>query len=121
MRADLGGADQFGDGISDGGPGSDIVLGGAANDRVSGGDGDDRLYGGAGVDAYDCGPGNDVAYVENALEGSVAAATGCERVVVGDPSVSDPRFDGLNGAPHPGKAVGGTAGARLLDQIATQP
>jgi Ca2+-binding RTX toxin-like protein len=97
------------------------VLGGGANDRVSGGDGDDALYGGAGLDAYDCGPGNDVAYVENILEGAAAAsaAAGCERVIAGDPSVGDPRFDGLNGAPHPGKAVGGVAGAQLLDQIAT--
>jgi hypothetical protein len=59
-----------------------------------------------------------VAYVENALEGLVAAQNGCEKVVLGDPSVSDPHFDGLNGAPHPGKAAGGAAGAQLLEQIA---
>jgi Ca2+-binding RTX toxin-like protein len=100
------GADQFGDGISDGGPGNDIVLGGNANDRVSGGEGDDRLYGGARTDLYECGPGNDVAYVENFAEGAFAAAAGCEQVVLGDPSVADFTFDGLNGAPHAGKSTG---------------
>jgi Ca2+-binding RTX toxin-like protein len=103
----IGNIDQFGDGIADGGPGNDIVLGGGANDRVTGGDGDDVLYGGGRLDRYDCGPGNDVAFVENSLEGQVAASNGCERVVIGDPSVNDPSFDGLNGAPHPGKATGG--------------
>ena len=64
--------DQFGDGITDGGTGNDIVLGGGANDLIFGGDGDDSLYGGARLDRYDCGPGNDVAYVENTLEGAFA-------------------------------------------------
>ena len=100
------GADQFGDGISDGGPGNDIVLGGGANDVVRGGDGDDALYGGPRLDVYDCGAGNDVAYVENALEGAVAAQHGCERVVTGDPSVTDQRFDGLAGARAPGQGHG---------------
>jgi Ca2+-binding RTX toxin-like protein len=112
------GADQFGDGRSDGGPGNDIVLGGGADDFVFGGDGDDALYGGARLDAYDCGAGNDVAYVENALEAAYATAHGCERVVTGDPSVGDPRFDGLNGASHPGKTTGGSAGAQLLEEVA---
>jgi Ca2+-binding RTX toxin-like protein len=112
------GADQLGDGVSDGGPGNDIVLGGGANDRLQGGDGDDVLYGGARLDLYECGAGNDVAYVENALEGTVAAQRGCERVVIGDPSVTDLRFDGLGGAPHPGKTTGGSAGAQLLEEVA---
>ncbi len=107
MPANLSGADQFGDGISDGGAGNDIVTGGGAHDVLVGGDGDDILYGGALLDAYDCGAGNDVAFVENALEGQVASARGCERVVIGDPSASDPSFDGLNGAQHPGKTTGG--------------
>ena len=107
-------ADQLGDGISDGGAGNDIVLGGGAIDRVSGGDGDDALYGGANPDLYDCGAGNDVAYVQSAVEATFAV--GCERIVMGDPSATDPRFDGLGGAPHAGKATGGTAGAQLLEQ-----
>jgi hypothetical protein len=65
------------------------------------------LYGGARLDIYDCGPGNDVAFVEHALEAAIAARAGCERIVVGDPSVNDPSFDGLAGAPHAGKATGG--------------
>ena len=97
------------------------MLGGGALDTVSGGEGDDVLYGGAKLDLYDCGPGNDVAYVENALEQVVAASRGCEQVILGDRSVSDPRFDGLNGAPHPGKAAGGAGAAQLLEQIVTQP
>ena len=75
------------------------MLGGSANDRVSGSDRDDRLYGGARTDLYACGPGNDVAFVEH-------AACGCEQVIRGDPSVTDPPFDGLSGAPHAGKATG---------------
>lgn len=106
QRPEREGADQFGDGISDGGPGNDIVLGGGASDRVSGGAGDDRLYGGARTDLYECGPGNDIAFVENAAEGFFAAAAGCEQVILGDPSVTDPAFDGLDGAPHAGKATG---------------
>jgi hypothetical protein len=35
--------------------------------------------------------------------------------------VTDPRFDGLNGAFHAGKRTGGVAGAALLEQIAAQP
>src|SRR5207237_4638829 len=107
-----------GGGRADGGPGNDIVLGGGSNDFVFGGDGDDALYGGGRLDAYDCGAGNDVAYVENALEGTYASSHGCERVVVGDPSVADRRFDGLNGAAHAGKATGGSAGAALLEAAA---
>lgn len=106
QRANAPAADQFGDGISDGGAGNDIVLGGGANDSISGGDGDDVLYGGARLDRYDCGAGNDVAFVENVVEADFAAANGCETVTAGDPSVSDPTFDGLNGAPHAGKATG---------------
>ena len=83
------------------------MLGGTANDRVNGGEGDDRLYGGARTDIYDCGAGVDVAFVESAAEGLVAAANGCEQVVMGDPSVADRSFDGLNGAAHAGKATGG--------------
>jgi Ca2+-binding RTX toxin-like protein len=86
---------------------NDDIDGGAGNDTIEGGDGDDVLYGGARLDRYDCGPGNDVAFVENALEGQVASSNGCERVVIGDPSISDPAFDGLNGAAHPGKTTGG--------------
>ena len=44
---------------------------------------------------------------ENVLEGQNASTSGCETVIVGDPSVSDFSFDGLNGAPHAGKATGG--------------
>jgi len=58
------------------------------------------------VDRYECGAGTDVAVVESALEGNIARSLGCERVVTGDPSVSDPSFDGLFGTPHPGKATG---------------
>ncbi len=76
------------------------------------------LYGGPRLDFYDCGPGSDVAYVESAVEGLLAASSGCEQVALGDRSVSDPRFDGLNGAQHPGKAAGGGAGAQLLEEIA---
>lgn len=53
------------------------------------------------------GPGTDVAHVENVAEGAFAAAAGCEQVILGDPSVADPSFDGLNGAPHAGKATRG--------------
>ena len=105
--SNLSNADQFGDGISDGGAGNDIVLGGGGHDRINGGDGDDKLYGGALADAYDCGAGNDVAFVENTLEGQYASSHGCEQVIVGDPSVGNPAFDGLNGAAHPGKTTGG--------------
>jgi hypothetical protein len=79
------------------------------------------LYGGPLLDLYDCGPGNDAAYVENVLEQTVAASRGCERVILGDPSASDPRFDGLDGAPHPGKTAGGGGAAQLLEQIVAQP
>jgi len=41
--------------------------------------------------------------------------------VIGDPSVADPRFDGDGEAEHPGKSTGGSAGAKLLDQIAANP
>ncbi len=115
------GADQFGDGVSDGGAGNDIVLGGGANDVMTGGDGDDVLYGGPRLDAYDCGAGNDTAYVENTLEGTFASQRGCERVVIGDPSATNPRFDGLGESSHAGKATGGADGAALLDQIAASP
>jgi Ca2+-binding RTX toxin-like protein len=83
------------------------VLGGGAADIVKGGDGDDILYGGAMVDRLECGAGNDLAVVESALEGNIARSLGCEAVVTGDPSVSDPNFDGLFGTPHPGKTTGG--------------
>ena len=73
------GADQLGDGVSDGGAGNDIVLGGGAADIVKGGDGNDILYGGAMVDRLDCGAGTDLAVVESALEGQIAASLGCER------------------------------------------
>ena len=92
--------------MSDGGPGNDIVLGGGAPDFIRGGDGDDVLYGGQGLDRYDCGAGNDAAVVEFALEGAVAQTLGCERIVMGDPSTTDPSFDGLFGTPHAGKTTG---------------
>ena len=38
-------ADQLGDGLSDGGPGNDIVLGGGAPDVILGGDGDEAMSG----------------------------------------------------------------------------
>ena len=95
--------------MSDGGAGNDIVLGGGAPDLIQGGDGDDVLYGGTGLDRYDCGAGSDVAVVEFSLEGAVATTLGCERIVMGDPSVSDPTFDGLFGTAHPGKATGSGA------------
>jgi len=78
-------------------------------EQLQGGDGDDVLYGGTGLDRYDCGAGSDVAVVEFSLEGAVATTLGCERVVMGDPSVSDPTFDGLFGTAHPGKATGSGA------------
>ena len=40
------------------------------------------------------------------FEGDIARSLGCERVIIGDPSVNDPNFDGLFGTPHPGKATG---------------
>ena len=55
----------------------------------------------------------------NAVEGAFAATHGCERVVLGDPSVTDSRFDGLGGRSHPGKATGGFGGAALLEQVAS--
>lgn len=65
------------------------------------------LYVGAGLDRYDCGAGNDAAVVEFSAEGTLAKSLGCERIVMGDPSVSDPSSDGLFGTtPHAGKATG---------------
>jgi Ca2+-binding RTX toxin-like protein len=50
-----------------------------------------------------------------------ARASGtCEQIVVGDPSASDVRFDGLGGAFHAGKATGGAEGAAILEAIAVQ-
>ena len=85
------------------------MIGGGAADFVRGGDGDDIVYGGALPDRIDCGAGNDVAVVENELEGNLARSLGCERIVIGDPSVSDPSFDGLFGTKHPGKTTGAGA------------
>ena len=110
----------------DGGPGNDIILGGGSQDRLIGGEGNDILYGGASAgtqDIYDCGPGVDTVYVDPAeLLSSLPKllTASCERTIVGDPSLDDPRFDGLRGAPHLGKLTGGTLGAAILEAIAVQ-
>ena len=60
----------------DGGAGNDQLNGGYHRDRVAGGDGDDRVIArGGGTDRIDCGPGNDIAYVD-----SRDRVRGCERV-----------------------------------------
>lgn len=52
---------------------------------------------------------------------------GCERTIIGDPSVDDPRFDGLRGAPHLGKLAGGAGDDEIngvdgaADQITCGP
>jgi Ca2+-binding RTX toxin-like protein len=116
--------------VLDGGPGNDIILGGGSQDRLSGGDGDDILYGGASAntyDLYDCGAGFDTVYVDPAellalptLLRVITGAGSCERTLLADPSIDDPRFDGLRGAPQLGKLAGGAPGAAILEAIAVQ-
>lgn len=103
------------DAIVDDGPANDILLGGGSQDRLSGGEGNDVLYGGestGSLDIYDCGPGDDTVYVDLAEAlglnlTSIAAllrlltSAGCEHTILIDPSIGNPRFDGLNGARHP--------------------
>ncbi len=112
------------DGIIDGGPGNDIIIAGPSEDRLAGGEGDDLLFGGLNgtvPDTYDCGPGNDYAFVENPDEAVIARSSqSCENIVVGDPSANDVRFDGLGATPHPGKTTGGAEGAAILEAIALQ-
>ena len=75
----------LGDDVVRGGSGDDRAYGGRGRDRVRGGPGADRLDGGrgadrlfargGGTDRIDCGPGNDIAYVD-----SRDRVRGCERV-----------------------------------------
>jgi Ca2+-binding RTX toxin-like protein len=65
----------FGDGDTD------TLYGDDGNDTFYGGDGDDVIHGGAGVNGYDCGPGNDVIYV-NTYDEWGSRSTGCESYVI---------------------------------------
>lgn len=77
------GADRISGGIGD-----DTIHGGAGDDRLTGGKGRDTILGGPGDDAIhardgerdviDCGPGEDVAYVDRK-----DVVQGCERVARG--------------------------------------
>jgi Ca2+-binding RTX toxin-like protein len=73
------------------GSGADVVYGGKGNDSLWGGRGQDRLYGGPGDDVLhaladdnqrdllDCGPGNDVAWV-NVKDRGLYRIVNCETV-----------------------------------------
>ena len=100
-------ADQLGDGVSDGGAGQRHRAR-RRRGRLRPGRRRRRhpLRRRAASIASTAAPGNDAAVVENALEGSLASTLGCERIVMGDPSVTDASFDGLFGTPHAGKATG---------------
>jgi Ca2+-binding RTX toxin-like protein len=56
--------------------GDDVLIGGAGNDRLQGGSGADRIEArDGGADTVDCGPGSDVAIVDE-----TDSVTGCESV-----------------------------------------
>lgn len=72
-----------GDDIINGGAGADVIQGGAGRDTVAAGAGDDivRVWADGSPDVVDCGGGDDRAII-----GSSDSTTGCETVVVRDPS-----------------------------------
>ena len=73
---------RAGDDLLVGGPGNDSIWTGRGRDVASGGPGDDTLHALADdnqLDVLDCGPGNDVAYL-NAAER--ARTIGCETIRV---------------------------------------
>jgi Ca2+-binding RTX toxin-like protein len=75
-------------------PSNDILTGGDAIDRLEGREGDDRIdTRGGGADAVDCGPGTDVAIVDEA-----DSVTGCEQIEL--PPLADP-----GGQPDTGPAA----------------
>lgn len=74
-----------GDDTIDGGDGNDLLLGGTAGeDRIDGGPGDDTIYTGSALDDVSCGDGRDIVYVSSEGEGD--ETTGCEVIVLGDPT-----------------------------------
>jgi hypothetical protein len=81
------GADTIGGGAGDdiinGGAGADVIQGGAGRDTIAAGAGDDivRVWADGTPDVVDCGGGDDRAVI-----GSSDIATGCETLVVRDPS-----------------------------------
>jgi len=77
---------KAGDDVIFGHAGDDVIWTGAGRDVAYGGPGGDTLYALANdnrLDTLDCGPGDDVAYL-NAAER--ARTVGCEKVIVLSPS-----------------------------------
>ena len=88
-------------------PSADILRGGNEADRLEGGDGADTIdTRGGGADAVDCGPGTDVAQVDD-----TDSVTGCERVEL---PVVDPAGR-ARGTTDPSADAGGAAGGGLVD------
>lgn len=87
-----------------GGSGNDVIVGGRGNDTLEGGEGDDVLYGSTGEDRYDCGRGEDWAFVDSTTEAK--RAKGCEHIVNGDPT-RDGAYDPVALVANRGLARGG--------------
>lgn len=87
-----------------GGSGDDVIVGGRGNDTLEGGEGSDVLYGSTGEDRYDCGPGEDWAFVDSTTEAK--RAKGCEHITNGDPT-RDGAYDPVALVANRGLARGG--------------